>query len=94
MNNKAKFLSILIILAIALPFLVMWYVEYKGRSESLFTTILVKKKKMAARNAVVISKSKRTSSPLSRLYFISFFFWAKSSIYVCDTPGWLVSLMK
>ena len=35
------FFVILIILAIALPFLVTWYVEYKGRSESLFTTILV-----------------------------------------------------
>jgi len=35
------FFALLIILAIALPFLVTWYVEYKGRSESLFTTILV-----------------------------------------------------
>lgn len=35
------FFVILIVLAIALPFLVTWYVEYKGRSESLFTTILV-----------------------------------------------------
>jgi len=35
------FFVILILLAIALPFLVTWYVEYKGRSESLFTTILV-----------------------------------------------------
>lgn len=35
------FFALLIILAVALPFLVTWYVEYKGRSESLFTTILV-----------------------------------------------------
>lgn len=35
------FFILLIILAIALPFLVTWYVEYKGRSQSLFATILV-----------------------------------------------------
>lgn len=35
------FLFILIVLAIALPLLVTWYVEYKGRSASLPTTILV-----------------------------------------------------
>lgn len=35
------FFVLLIILSISLPFLVTWYVEFKGRSASLFTTILV-----------------------------------------------------
>ena len=35
------FFVLLIILSICLPLLVTWYVEFKGRSASLFTTILV-----------------------------------------------------
>lgn len=35
------FILLLIILTIALPFLVTWYVEYTGRLESLATTIMV-----------------------------------------------------
>ena len=50
MNNKSLkaaiiltyiFMAILVVLVIALPMLVTWYVEIRGRSASLPTTILV-----------------------------------------------------
>lgn len=35
------FLCLLVLVALSLPFLVTWYVEYTGRLESLATTIMV-----------------------------------------------------